>query len=178
MKKSTPPPTQPLGNAQKYLSYREAWTRIKEAQENGFYLEAVAIEESIITDRLISHFVKVGVLERAPAKPKHLSFGQLIQLWRKHVPDPIKQCEFDHLQEAVDGWRGSRNRSVHGMVKSQPGDPTEDVVDFLTAAREAAELGARLAHAVGSWHQRMHRIYPPRPKRSRSQPLKSPSDET
>ena len=42
------------GNASKYYSYREAWTRIKLAQENGFYLEAIAIQESIISDRLIA----------------------------------------------------------------------------------------------------------------------------
>jgi hypothetical protein len=50
------------GNVVKYLSYREAWTRIKQAQEQGFYLEAVTLEESIITDRLISYLVGVGAI--------------------------------------------------------------------------------------------------------------------
>ena len=41
------------GNARKYDAYREAWTRIKQAQKNGFFLEAITIQESIISDRLI-----------------------------------------------------------------------------------------------------------------------------
>jgi hypothetical protein len=38
------------GNSTKYESYREAWSRIKLAQENHFFLEAIAIQESIIFD--------------------------------------------------------------------------------------------------------------------------------
>lgn len=47
------------GNAAKFWSYREAWTRIKQAQEQGFYLEAVTIEESIISDRLMSYLISI-----------------------------------------------------------------------------------------------------------------------
>lgn len=46
---------QPInGNGDKFRAYRESWTRIKEAQKQGFYLEAITIEESIISDRLSS----------------------------------------------------------------------------------------------------------------------------
>lgn len=31
------------GNANKYEAYREAWARIKLAQENSFFLEAITI---------------------------------------------------------------------------------------------------------------------------------------
>ncbi len=55
MKKSTPPANGVTGNAAKYESYREAWSRIDAACENQFFLEAITIEESIISDRIISY---------------------------------------------------------------------------------------------------------------------------
>lgn len=41
-------------NLQKYLSYKEAWTRINKAIKAKYFLEAIVIEESIMSDRLIS----------------------------------------------------------------------------------------------------------------------------
>ena len=52
---STPPEEPVNGNASKHYSYREAWARIRLAQQHGFFLEAIAIQESIITDRLIGY---------------------------------------------------------------------------------------------------------------------------
>lgn len=42
-------------NDLKYLSYKEAWSRITKGLENGSYLEVVTICESIIADRLWSY---------------------------------------------------------------------------------------------------------------------------
>jgi hypothetical protein len=64
MRKSRIPDQVLKGNAAKYLSYRQAWARIGAAQGHGFYLEAVTIVESVITDRLISYLVGIGVLAR------------------------------------------------------------------------------------------------------------------
>jgi len=55
----------PERHANKYFSYREAWVRIKKAQGYGFYLEAITLEESIITDRLVSYLVWIGEFRRA-----------------------------------------------------------------------------------------------------------------
>ena len=47
-------------NTAKYESYTEAWRRIKAAQEKEFFLEAIVIEESIISDRLVSYLSRPG----------------------------------------------------------------------------------------------------------------------
>lgn len=49
--KSSSAPKSTKGNTAKYYSYAEAWTRIKLAQEQGFYFEAIVLQESIISDR-------------------------------------------------------------------------------------------------------------------------------
>jgi hypothetical protein len=140
----------PGGNANKFFSYSEAWVRIKKARGYGFYLEAVTLEESIIADRLISFLVCVGEIQ-AESRVEKCSFGQLIQLWTKRVPQPIPVQYFPDLRSAVDDWRNHRNRVVHGMVKSIPGAQHRDVLDFLKDAEFVAFQGEALAHAVSDW---------------------------
>lgn len=70
------------GNARKYYGYQEAWRRIKRAQEEGFFLEVVTIAESIITDRLISHLVKI---EKFIPSAQNYSFHLLIKKWKKRL---------------------------------------------------------------------------------------------
>ena len=67
------------GNAQKYLSFKEAWARIKSAQEAGFYLEAITIQESIMSDRITSYLSYKAML---PTK-KRPSFADLLREWKR-----------------------------------------------------------------------------------------------
>lgn len=145
----------PKGNVAKHLSYREAWSRIKKALEQGFYLEAVTLEESIITDRLISHLVGVGAVRRAVELKDYPGFAQLIQKWKIQNPDPIDTQDYCDLQTAVDEWRRRRNKVVHGMVKSHPGTATDSIMDFLEEAKLTAEQGKMLARAVSNWVRKM-----------------------
>lgn len=152
---SSIPNRTPEGNVTKNLSYREAWSRIKKAQEQGFYLEAVTLEESIITDRLISYLVGVGAINRAVELNNYPGFAQLIQKWKIQNPNPINIQKYCDLQTAVDEWRRYRNQVVHGMVKSHPGTATDNVMDFLEKAKLTAEQGKMLARAVSYWVKRM-----------------------
>lgn len=151
MRKSRTPETAPRGNAAKYLSYREAWTRIRSAQVKGYYLEAITLEESIISDRLIGYLSAKGVLQAKERLSQYPGFGQLLQLWKKQHPDRITLPDVDDLHAAVDVWRMNRNNIVHGMVKSHPGTATENIDDFLATAEMAAARGERLAKAVSDW---------------------------
>lgn len=146
----------PDRNANKYFSYREAWVRIKKARGSGFYLEAVTLEESIIADRLVSFLVCVGEIP-PDSRAEKCSFGQLIQLWMRRVPQPIPIPYFPDLRFAVDEWRKHRNQVVHGLVKSMPGGQHNDVLDFLKAAEFAAFQGETLAHAVSEWVRKAKR---------------------
>lgn len=148
--KSEPLNFQPKGNIKKYLSYREAWSRIKQAQEQGFYLEAVTLVESILSDRLTSYLMSAGTPDTIEKLTKHQSLNTLITWWRKSTDSKIDQVCIQ-LQTDVDKWRTSRNQIVHGMVKSYPGKEIEDIESFLEAARQAAQEGERLARAVSSW---------------------------
>lgn len=138
------------GNAAKFWSYREAWTRIKQAQEQGFYLEAVTIEESIISDRLMSYLASAGTGEQVENSGHHPSFRRLIQLWREQclLAEPQESWT---LQEQVDQWRLRRNTVVHGIVKLPDEAPQDTIIQFVEEAKQSAEEGERLSRAVDDW---------------------------
>jgi hypothetical protein len=158
MRKSTPREQNVQGNAEKFDAYREAWTRIRQAQENEFFLEAITIQESIISDRLVSFLSRPGASNsfvKAREKSKFASFYQLIQAWQEEFPDGIKYPKFanENLIEKVDLWRRSRNDAIHAIVKSEPGTPTKPIDEFLETAKKVAEIGTELAEAICIWQK-------------------------
>jgi hypothetical protein len=157
MRKSRIPDHVLKGNAAKHLSYREAWARIGAAQGHGFYLEAVTLVESMITDRLISYLVGIGVLARLNELDQYPPLGRLIQTWKTYCPSPIVTSHVTDLQTAIDTWRETRNKIVHSMVKSHPGEATDRVDDFLSAAKTAAAQGVILARALTDWIRKSRR---------------------
>lgn len=141
-----------MKNRAKYLSYTKAWSQIKDAIADGFYFEAVTIEESIISDRLLSYLLgtvpdlRFGV---------HTNLSSLIKKWRKVAGEELIESDGNDLGKAVDDWRKNRNVVVHGLVKSTPRTPTMDVDDFLDVARQTAEEGRVLSRKVQNWHKKM-----------------------
>ena len=162
MRKSPDLLQEPQGNTAKFFSYREAWTRINLACEHEFYLEAVALTESIITDKLIVYLVAIEAIKRPLEVREYPGFNLLLQKWRKHHPQPIIVGMVVDLHTAVDRWRLFRNEVVHGMVKSHPGTPTTPIDEFLSRAKMAAHEGRDLAKAVSSWSKKTLKTIPKR----------------
>ncbi|MEL6130579.1 MAG: hypothetical protein AAFR30_11835 [Cyanobacteria bacterium J06628_4] len=145
------------GNATKYQAYREAWSRIKLAQENHFFLEAITIQESIISDRLMRFLALPGSKNpfAKKKKKKYLSFSDLIQAWKVNYPQGLPSGDYGDLIAAVDAWRRQRNDAIHSIVNPKPGEATQPIDLFLQQAKETAEAGTRLAREVCSWCQKV-----------------------
>lgn len=69
-----------IKNTIKYYSYRAAYSRMNLAMKSGFYLEAIAIQESIISDRLLSFAVRIGQLVVTKEKLHLITFSKLIKI--------------------------------------------------------------------------------------------------
>ena len=68
--------------------------------------------------------------------------------------DAGKGQRWDNNKELVGRikkWGHRRNRSVHRIVRSKPGNPTQPIDEFLVKALETAEQGAELAREVSDW---------------------------
>ena len=141
-----------MKNTRKHLSYTKAWERINSALEAGFHLEAITIQESIISDRLLSY-----VLGVAPNSKVHTrsGLGELISQWRKQAGASLITPDGTDLGKAADAWRNKRNTAVHGLVKSAPGgSPKMQPDDFFELARLAAKEGKVLAREIQNWHRK------------------------
>lgn len=136
-------------NTPKGASFTYAFRRINESINAGYYLEAVTLAESIISDRLLS-FVKVHKKSVNVKTPFH----QLIQLGAKHNKTPIKTKKGIDLFVALDIWRDERNTCIHSASKSEPGSPTIDVDDFLNITEKCAKDGKVLARLVCEWDKK------------------------
>lgn len=120
-------------------------------------MEAVTIEESIITDRLISYLTRVGVIEQIEESGHQPGFAQLIDQWRRHCPLENTPDGLN-LQANVNRWRQQRNTVVHGIVKLSPGAPQNTIIQFVEEAKQTAEDGERLARAVDDWVRRSEAV--------------------
>lgn len=138
-------------NTTKYESYAEAWRRMKAATEAGFYLEAIAIQESIIFDRIRS-FVEYATNEEVK---NEVPYGKLVRRFEAALnTDSGKQKRWNNdkdLVERLSKWAEQRNKAVHQIVRSKPGSPTQPVDEFLSEAERAANDGAALARRVSDW---------------------------
>jgi hypothetical protein len=137
---------QPInGNGDKFRAYRESWTRIKEAQKQGFYLEAITIEESIISDRLSSYFRNVLEIEKQPN-----TFKGMHDLWKKYHPEIIAAGGYIDLMQALDKWREERNKAIHDIVHSDK-HVDRSIENFLSNTKTVAEDGEKLARIISQW---------------------------
>ena len=80
--------------------------RMDEALQEGWLLEAISLQESIITDRLIS-------ILKAKAETVHIkhSLGRLFCRVKKTMTGSIITSEGDLFHE-LDQWRDARNENV------------------------------------------------------------------
>jgi len=140
------------GNQEKYYSYKAAWQQIKYAQEEKFYIEAVAIEESIIADRLASFLCGKNLLSANAMQKSPLA--NFIALWKKAHRMSLVHFPCLELVDNVDKWKCLRNFVVHSLVKSKPGTPTMSVDAYIKNAEKVAKQGELLAKKVQSWHKK------------------------
>ena len=125
--------------------FRKAFSRIEISISRGFHLEAIAIIESLICDRLET---SVTVLTGESTGVKNL--GPLLKVLERLPEFP------EVLVAEIDLWRSDRNLVMHRMVKIT----SEEVFNWqsrMKFARETAIEGYRLAKRVHAMTNRIKR---------------------
>jgi hypothetical protein len=145
------------------LLFEAARDHIEESIKRGFYCEAIAISESIISDRLESRLSWLAGYDFG-----FWELGKLIY-W-------LRVCEEDSgltdLLNELDRWRTQRNGALHEMVKVADDGPVPDwqtrppdwqvrLGELAMSARAGYELVKRLYHRVADLNPRHHdRVFP------------------
>lgn len=145
----TTKPKTTVKNFAKGDSFTYAFKRINESLKDGYHLEAVTLAESIISDRLLS-FVKYHHKNETVKTPFH----KLIKSAKKLNSTIVLTKDGTDLFEAIDDWRDKRNKCIHAVAKSEPGEQTRPVNVFIEMAKHCAAEGKVLARLVCEWHKR------------------------
>ena len=137
-KRAVNSPDNTVGKQRQEL-YIHAVVQIKQALENGFFLEAIAIEESLIADRLESRLSQLLGWDFS-----HKTLNKLISTTRNKETD---QALRDIVLNDLDEWRKARNSAIHEMVKLDDGD-TRTWQDRMEALGPIAKSGFKLFRVV------------------------------
>lgn len=98
----------------RYRLYKSVIDRFMDARRDGFYLEAITLMESLITDRLESILIHYGIIR--PEK-SFLMLGPCIKALQE-----AQGILSDDLLAQLDDWRKARNQSLHEIAKIEEGD--------------------------------------------------------
>lgn len=128
---------------------------MSEAMKAGFYIEAIAIQESILSDRLLSRLhgaydVPIQLTDKKGRK-RDWGFCQLIEKLGSTAGSEAKPEDYSVLVADLHRFRDGRNRTIHSLAKSMPGSPTEPVEDFIERAKATADLGKTLVTRLKEW---------------------------
>jgi hypothetical protein len=146
----TTKPKKTVKNIAKGASFTYAFRKINESLKSGYYLEAVTLAESIISDRLLS-FVKQHHKNETVKTPFH----KLIRSAKKLNHIDFSKKDGTDLFDALDKWRDKRNICIHAVAKSEPGEPTSPVDVFEQIAEECAKEGKLLARLICEWDKKV-----------------------
>lgn len=125
--------------------HRQANGRLKGALENGYWIEAVCIEESLMADRIESYF------------RKHHESRRINNLGRwcyELLNSTYLSARDVALFKEVLDWSKLRNKMVHEIVKvseSHRADWDKRLIECM----EAAIQGKWLATEVNKWSKRV-----------------------
>lgn len=131
--------------------YATAVKRRTEAMDQGFYIEAIAIEESLIADRLesLTNEITKGGWSYQPA-------GKLAwNLLTKHQSD-LNEELIESIKQ-IRGWCRSRNAAIHRMAKLDPGMKSSFDKDY-DALKKVAEEGMKLFRGIDSAIHRYRKV--------------------
>jgi hypothetical protein len=125
--------------------HRQANGRLKAALENGFWIEAICIEESLMSDRIESYF------KRNHESRRITNLGT----WCHEILSSQFLASSDvPIFKDVQIWCKSRNLAVHEVVKVSDSHK-DDWNARMAECMEVAKIGKKLAAEVNKWSRRI-----------------------
>ena len=125
--------------------YQDALTRISNAIKDGYFLEAITLEESLITNCFYNFLVAKKV------KKIDSSFFKLLGTYKKSKFN--KSITTSILIDDLNTWRKNRNTSLHGFVTSREDIFTKSQEQFISFSEKTANIGYDLTCKVIDWYK-------------------------
>ena len=145
-------------NQLKYENYKEQFTRLKSALNNGFNLEAMFIEYAIMenrTESILRHADKweAYLKKRGRNEPTLNSKIVYIQkLMESNRKDLLHRYFSDDLLDRILVWKEDRNRLIHALLKQQL-----EHNEVKTLAEQGKRLADELRNQTGNYTRTVER---------------------
>ncbi|WHF37099.1 hypothetical protein [Aeromonas salmonicida] len=129
----------------RHASYQAALARIETAIKNGYFLEAISLEECLISNCLYNYLSNTGSTLNNP------SFNFLLIEILKDVRSFDKSSIL--LFKAIDVWRANRNKSIHGFITANSDTLSQSHQSFQRLTETTAKEGKALCESIVSWYE-------------------------
>ncbi len=117
--------------------YAASIARYNEAMKQKFYIEAIALTESIICDRL-----EVMIQHLCPTKKmEYQTIGKLVSFVKPHC---ASSATLITVLDEIKEWSQERNHAIHEMAKIQPIDMDKIFAQSYKELRKTAQNGLKL----------------------------------
>lgn len=130
----------------RHKSYHDALVQIQAAIDQEFFLEAVTIEECVISNCLWN-FAKYTSDTAPRSTTLHKLISATVQLANKAEENPIE------LLSQLDNWRKLRNTAIHGFVTADGMQFWNGRSGFTKSSKATATQGLELTSATVHWYE-------------------------
>ena len=144
-------------NNQKYDNYKEQFKRLDKALRNGFNLEAIFIEYSIIEDRIesiLKHAEKweAYLKKRGRYQVTLDSKINYISCFARERGSLLYKYFGDHLLAEILAWKEERNQLIHALMKQAL---TTD--ELQRVALDGKDFARKLSNKVTNYRRAVER---------------------
>lgn len=122
--------------------YKGAMKQLKNALEKEFYIEAVALCESVISDRLEA---RISFLNNHSIESRKQRSLRALLKYLRSTDSPKQFPKLSELYKEIEDWRHQRNGAIHNAVKLTDGDVFETWNERYLKIEDAAITGHKLA---------------------------------
>lgn len=124
----------------------EAVKRIVFSIEQGFFLEAITLQECLISNCLYNYLSM-----KSESMKSNYSLHKLLETMSKEYSEKIFHS--DDLLARIDLWRKNRNEAVHGFISSKLTSLNKSREEFSVFSEKTAEIGIGLCKEVIEWYE-------------------------
>ena len=131
--------------------YKVACTRYNEAMSAGFYLEAITIVDSVITDRIEAYTQHLMHFDETHQQVESLGKAMAAVNIARQDKQIADDAEYKAMRKVVIKFYEGRNKAVHNFVILTNANAEMSVDARINQAKDTAEYGREVYNLVNAY---------------------------
>jgi hypothetical protein len=136
----------------RYSLYRSAHERVAQAQQDGYYLEAITLLESMLCDRMEARLAAIHSQE-----PTKRQFNTLVALAQELSGKKSgEDADVKAVYRSIEAWASRRNELLHQLAKVSETD-LSDWDEKYSKSKQAVDDGLELLRSLSNEVKRLNK---------------------